>query len=91
MTCTTESRAREIHRRTRRYRARHEARQLACLTACSLLLLAGIGLPLRGGAGAYAVIGLAAFAAGVAVTVLCVRLKNRAAKRKDDEEKENRD
>lgn len=109
MTCTTENRVREIHIRTRQYRARYEARQLSCLTAYSLLLLTGIVLLmrsvqspgvaavadgygavlLRDGAGAYIVIGLLAFAAGVAATVLCIRLKNRAAKHEDDEE--NRD
>ncbi len=31
---------------------------------------------LRDGAGAYVVIGIAAFAIGVTVTVLCIRLKN---------------
>ena len=41
---------------------------------------------LRDGAGAYVVIGIAAFAAGVAVTVLCVRLKSRAARRMNEED-----
>lgn len=106
MTCTTDIRVRAIHRRTRQYRARCEARQLSILTVCSLLLLAGIGLLLnhaqssgvatvagaygavllQGGAGAYVVIGIAAFAAGVAVTVLCVRLKSRAARRMNEED-----
>ena len=106
MTCTTENRVRAIRRRTRQYRAHCEARQLSCLTACSLLLLAGIGLLLnhaqssgvatvagaygavllQDGAGAYVVIGIAAFAAGVAVTVLCVRLKSRAARRMNEED-----
>ena len=36
---------------------------------------------LRDGAGAYVVIGIAAFVIGVSVTVLCIRLKNRSAKR----------
>ena len=106
MTCTTDTRVRAIRSRTRQYRARCEARQLSILTACSLLLLAGIGLLLnhaqssgvatvagaygavllQGGAGAYVVIGIAAFAAGVAVTVLCVRLKSRAARRMNEED-----
>lgn len=33
---------------------------------------------LRDGAGAYVVIGIAAFAIGVTVTVLCIRLKNKS-------------
>ena len=33
---------------------------------------------LRGGAGAYVVTGIAAFAIGVTVTVLCIRLKNKS-------------
>ena len=106
MTCTTDTRGRAIRSRTRQYRARCEARQLSILTACSLLLLAGIGLLLnhaqssgvatvagaygavllQDGAGAYVVIGIAAFAAGVAVTVLCVRLKSRAARRMNEED-----
>lgn len=32
---------------------------------------------LRDGAGAYVVVGIAAFAAGVALTVICIRLKKR--------------
>lgn len=36
---------------------------------------------LRDGAGAYVVLGIAAFAIGVAVTVLCIRLKNRSKNR----------
>ena len=106
MTCTTDNRVRAIRSRTRQYRARCEARQLSILTACSLLLLAGLGLLLnhaqssgvatvagaygavllQDGAGAYVVIGIAAFAAGVAVTVLCVRLKSRAARRMNEED-----
>ena len=106
MTCTTDNRVRAIRSRTRQYRARCEARQLSILTACSLLLLAGIGLLLnhaqssgvatvagaygavllQDGAGAYVVIGISAFAAGVAVTVLCVRLKSRAARRMNEED-----
>ena len=106
MTCTTDTRVRAIRSRTRQYRARCEARQLSILTACSLLLLAGIGLLLnhaqssgvatvagaygavllQDGAGAYVVIGIAAFAAGMAVTVLCVRLKSRAARRMNEED-----
>ena len=38
---------------------------------------------LRDGAGAYVVIGIAAFVVGVSVTVLCIRLKNRSANRTD--------
>ena len=100
MTCTTPLRMRAIHMKTRRYRARCEARRLSRLTACSLTLLSGILLMLRdvhapgvaavadgygsvllkGGASAYIVVGLAAFAAGVAATVLCIRMKNHASR-----------
>ena len=38
---------------------------------------------LRDGAGAYVVIGLFAFVIGVTVTVLCIRLKNKATNRTD--------
>ena len=38
---------------------------------------------LRDGAVTYVVIGIAAFVVGVSVTVLCIRLKNRAANRTD--------
>ncbi len=38
---------------------------------------------LRDGAVTYVVIGIAAFVVGVTVTVLCIRLKNRAANRTD--------
>ena len=67
MTETTEIRMREIHGRTRRYRARYEAWRLSWLALCGLILLTGIGL--------------LAFALGVATTVLCVRLKDRTARR----------
>lgn len=103
MTGKTEIRVREIGRRTRQYRKRYETRLLSCLTACSLFLLAGIGVLfksaetpgiaevaegygavlLRSGAGAYVVIGLLAFVIGVAVTVLCIRLKNKSTNRTD--------
>ena len=36
------------------------------------------GVLLRDGAGAYVVIGIAAFVIGVTVTVLCIRLKNKS-------------
>ena len=36
---------------------------------------------LRDGTGAYVVIGIAAFAIGVSLTVLCIRLKNKSANR----------
>lgn len=101
MTETTEIRMREIHGRTRRYRARYEAWRLSWLALCGLILLTGIGLLmssgqspsvaavadgygavlLRDGAGAYVVIGIAAFVIGVAVTVLCIRLKNKSTNR----------
>ena len=64
------------------------------LLACVGLLLGGAQSPgvaavadgygavlLRDGAGAYIVIGLLAFALGVAATVLCIRLKDRARER----------
>ena len=41
------------------------------------------GVLLRSGAGAYVVIGIAAFAIGVSVTVLCIRLKNKSTNRTD--------
>ena len=41
------------------------------------------GVLLRDGAGAYVVIGIAAFVIGVSVTVLCIRLKNRSVSRTD--------
>lgn len=47
MTGRTETRVREIHRRTRRYRRQHENRALSSLTAFSLLPLAGIGALLQ--------------------------------------------
>ena len=103
MTGKTETRVREIRSRTRQYRRQHENRVLSSLAACSLFLLAGIGVLfrsvqtpgvaavadgyggvlLRDGAGAYVVIGIAAFVIGVSVTVLCIRLKSRAANRTD--------
>ena len=103
MTGKTETRVREIGRRTRQYRKRYETRLLSCLTACSLFLLTGIGvlfrtvqtpgIPavangygavlLRDGAGAYVVLGIAAFVIGAAVTVLCIRLRNGSANRTD--------
>ena len=106
MTETTEIRMREIHGRTRRYRARYEAWRLSWLALCGLILLTGIGLLmnsgqspsvaavadgygavlLRDGAGAYIVIGLLAFTLGVAATVLCIRLKDRAARRMPEED-----
>ena len=39
------------------------------------------GVLLRSGAGAYVVIGIAAFAIGVSVTVLCIRLKRKSTNR----------
>ena len=36
---------------------------------------------LRGGASAYVVVGIAAFAVGVTVTVICIRLKNKSTDR----------
>ena len=47
MTGKTEIRMREIRSRTRQYRKRYETRLLSCLTACSLFLLAGIGVLFR--------------------------------------------
>ena len=39
------------------------------------------GVLLRDGAGAYVVIGIAAFVAGVALTAICIRLKSKSANR----------
>ena len=93
MNATAEIRLRAIHSRARRYRARCEARRLGGLTACGLLLTGAIlllngAVLLRDGAEAYVVVGLLAFALGVLATLLCVRMKNSAAKRMqiDDEE-----
>ena len=36
---------------------------------------------LRGGASAYVVVGIAAFAVGVTVTMICIRLKNKSKDR----------
>ena len=47
MTGKTETRMREIRCRARQYRKRYEVRLLSCLTACSLFLLAGIGVLFR--------------------------------------------
>ena len=47
MTGKTETRVREIGRRTRQYRKRYEIRLFSCLTLCSLFLLAGIGVLFR--------------------------------------------
>ena len=47
---------------------------------CSAVLL-------RDGAEAYVVVGIAAFAIGVAVTVLCIRLKRRSTSRTEGTEK----
>lgn len=43
MTGNTKARMRTIRYRARKYRRRHENRQLSCLTACSLLLVTAIG------------------------------------------------
>ena len=97
MTGRTERRVREIRRRTRQYRKRHERRVLSTLSVCSLLLFAEIGILLRkvqsggvptvadsygsvllrGGASAYIVVGIAAFAVGVTVTMICIRCKKK--------------
>lgn len=97
MTGTTDSRIQEIYRRTKQYRQRLERRVLSMLTACTLLLLTGIGqllqqvqtpgistvanaygaVLLRNDVGAYIVLGIVAFAAGVAFTVICIRWKKK--------------
>lgn len=98
----TVRRAREVRRRARQYRRRREGRLNGALSACSLLLLTGIGtlcrdaqtpgglalaaqgfgsVLLRRGAGRYAVIGIAAFAAGAALTIVCVRRRKRRTDR----------
>lgn len=70
----TVRRAREVRRRARQYRRRREGRLNGALSVCSLLLL-------RRGAGRYAVIGIAAFAAGAALTIVCVRRRKRRTDR----------
>lgn len=47
MTGKTETRVREIRSRTQQYRKRYELQRLFCLAACSLFLLAGIGVLFR--------------------------------------------
>ncbi len=106
MTGRTESRMREIRRRTRQYRQRHERRVLSALTLCSLLLLAGIGTLFKGaqtpgvsfvaegygsvllqnGAGLYVLVGIAAFAVGVTLTVICTRCRRNSKNRASDAE-----
>ena len=44
------------------------------------------GVLLRSGAGAYVVTGIAAFVIGVAVTVPCIRLKNKSTNRTESTE-----
>ena len=94
MTGRTERRVREIRRRTRQYRKRHERRVLSTLSGAvcslcrdrySLRKVQSGGVPtvadsygsvlLRGGASAYIVVGIAAFAVGVTVTMICIRCK----------------
>ena len=92
----TVRRAREVRRRARQYRRRREGRLNGALSVCSLLLLTGIGtlcrdaqtsglalaaqgfgsVLLRRGAGRYA-----AFAAGAALTIVCVRRRKRRTDR----------
>ena len=47
MTEKTETRLREIRRRTRQYRKECETRLLTCLMMCNLFLFAGIGVLFR--------------------------------------------
>ena len=72
----TVRRAREVRRRARQYRRRREGRLNGALSVCSLLLLTGIGTLCRD-----AVIGIAAFAAGAALTIVCVRRRKRRTDR----------
>lgn len=98
MTGRTETRLQQIRRRTQRYRLRQDNRVLACLTALSLFLLAGVGallhygqtpgisavtsgygaVLLRDGAGLYVLVGIAAFTAGIALSVICIRCRRKA-------------
>lgn len=92
----------EVRRRVRQYRRRHEQRSITLLGILCLLLTAGI-LPLlsnagvqgtssvldgyssvllHSGASSYVVIGIAAFVAGAAVTMLCLYLKKRNRRKK---------
>ena len=104
----TEIRMQEIRHRTRRYRNRCERRVIACLTLCSLFLLAGMGILreciqrqgtssllaaegygavlLRNGAERYVTVGIAAFVAGVMLTILCIRCRKKRANRISDAE-----
>ena len=102
----TEIRMREIGRRTRQYRRRTERRVISCLTACSMFLLAGMGILLgntqvlgissvaegygavllRGDAGLYVIVGIAAFAVGVTLTVIHRHCRKKRANRTLDAE-----
>lgn len=66
MTGMTEIRMREIDRRTRQYRRRTERRVLFCLTACSMFLLAGMGILL----GNTQVAGISSVAEGYGAVLL---------------------
>lgn len=97
MTGVTESRMQEIRRRTQCLRRRYARRARAWLTACSLMLLGGMGallrhaqapgistvtrgygsVLLRSDAGLYVVVGVIAFSAGAALTVLCIRYREK--------------
>lgn len=93
MTGQTDSRAKEIKRRARKYRRKRENRSLVTLASLAVILMTGIialiaetgggtvstdggygSLVLRSGAGLYVVVGVAAFTAGMALTLVCVRL-----------------
>ena len=90
MTRRTEIRVREVHRRVREKRKRREQwiRRTVCLRAGIVWLLKGVQTPgvstvagsysavlLRDGAGAYILVGIAAFVLGVMVTMLCIWYK----------------
>ena len=66
MTGMTEIRMREIDRRTRQYRRRTERRVLFGLTACSMFLLAGMGILL----GNTQVAGISSVAEGYGAVLL---------------------
>lgn len=97
MTGKTDTRIREIHRRTAIKRRQRERRSLVRLSVLSLFLIAGIGamlsdthagiaqvaggyssVLLRGEVSAYVVVAIAAFVAGAAAAVTCIRLKKNA-------------
>ena len=78
MTGQTDSRAKEIKRRARKYRRKRENRSLLTLASLAVILMTGIIALIAGTGGGTVstdvVVGVAAFTAGMALTLVCVRL-----------------